>query len=356
MLKWIEIDGKIISSNVRAIGTKLEKGVKFMAVVKANGYGHGAAEVSRLALAAGADLLGVMNASEGAELRKAGIKADIMLLAPSLKEEIGEIAAHKLIPTADSADFLAALNKKGRNLRFNLDVDTGLKRWGIKPSELGAWLDRIGKLGNLKFYSFSTHIAYTPYRNMTDAYEKLKSFGRLAEKVKAGYPGVLAHAANSLVLCDFPEFQFDMARIGNLIYGIYPADVYHKKTKGPPLKGIERPWKFFAKIISVKEVKRGETFGYANEIAAVKNMRVATIAAGYSDGLTLEPQENAYKISEGSKYWGVVNGKKAPFISKSAISNTLIDITGIPEAGVGSAVSLAIRRTAASSKIPRIYR
>jgi len=356
MLKWIEIDRKIVESNIKIIKSQLNKNVKFMAVVKANGYGHGAVEISKIALKNGADLLGVLTAYEGAELRKAGIKSEIMILSPSLEEEIDIIIKNKLIPNIDRLEFLLTLEKKKISLKFNLDIDSGLKRWGIDANLLDIYLKKIQELKYLKFYSISTHIAYTPYRNMTEAHSKLEFFSKLVQKAKSKFPNILAHAANSLILCDFKEFQLDMVRIGNLIYGIYPADIYKKKTKGPPLKGIKRPWKFCTKIVSIKEVKEGESFGYASEIVAIKNMKIASIPVGYSDGLTLEPQDNSYKITEGSKYWGIINGKKAPFVSRSAISNTLLDITDIPDAKIGTTVYLAIRRTAANYKIPRIYK
>ncbi|MEF3280578.1 MAG: alanine racemase [Elusimicrobiota bacterium] len=356
MIKWIEIDSKIIKDNIEIIKSRL-KNKKLMVVVKANGYGHGAVEVSKIASESNVDFLGVMNIYEASKIRKAGIKIPIMLLAPSLTEDIPLILRYPdIIPTIDDLSFAKELNSRlSKVLPLNLDIDMGLKRWGIDISKLPFFINELKKLKNLKLSSISTHIAYTPYKNMVDAKDKLEKFSEETEKIKKIFPQIIIHAANSLVFLDFPQFCFDMVRIGNLIYGIYPSDIYSKRLNSPLKLGIKRPWKFFAKIVSVKEVKKGETFGYASEIVAIKNMRIATIPVGYSDGLGMVPNENEYRITEGVKYWGKVCGKNAMFISKPAISHTLIDITDIPEANIGSVVELPIRRTAANSQIPRIY-
>ncbi|NLI10050.1 MAG: alanine racemase [Elusimicrobia bacterium] len=356
MLKWIEIDSSIIASNVRIIKNSLKKGVKLMAVVKAGGYGHGALTTARTAVKNGASFLGVLTVDEALELRKSGIKTDIMTLSPCLKEELKKAAENSVIPTIDDIRLLKEAENKKIKLSFNLDCDTGLKRWGIDPSMLNDFLKRAKDSEYARLFSFSTHIAYTPYRNMTDAREKLSLFGKLSEEVKKFFPKALVHAANSLILCDFPEFQFDMVRAGNLIYGIYPSDIYAKKKGGTPLKGIKRPWRFFAKIISIKKVKAGEVFGYAGEITAYRDMVLASIPVGYSDGLSMEPRDNVYKISEGASYWAEIKGRRAPFVSKASICNTILDITDIPGVKTGDIVSLAIRRTAANANMARIER
>lgn len=356
MLKWIEIDKKIVEGNIRSIKSVLKK-EKLMVVVKSDGYGHNGVKISEIAEDMKADFLGVMNVYEADVLRKNGIKLPLMILSPSLCEDINLILKNNVIPTADDINFLELLNRKSKRMvDVNIDVDMGLKRWGIDLKDVESFLREVKKLKNINLFSISTHIAYTPYKNMVEAREKLEKFKEETDKIKKIYPSLIIHAANSLVFLDFPQFYFDMVRIGNLIYGIYPSEIYLKRPNNPVKLGIKRPWKFFAKIISVKNVKKGESFGYASEIVATRDMRIATIPVGYSDGLAMSPMENVYQISEGEKYWGVIDGKVAPFVSKPAISHTLIDITDIHSADVGSVVSLAIRRTAANRDIPRIYR
>ena len=366
MLKWIEIDKKVITENVRIIKAALKKGVKFTAVVKANGYGHGACETAEAAIIGGADSLAVLTAEEGLKLRKAFPDAKIKLLAPSLPEEAEAIAAGKLEPCPDSIDFLLAFEKaakkhKGKSgfLPWTLPADTGMGRWGIAPEAFASFLKEAtdtDKFQHIRLAGISTHLGYKPPQNMTDAEEKLKLFAKLAEQASsAAGRHIEACAANSSVFCDFPDSQHDEVRIGNLMYGIYPTDIYRKRRQGPPLPGLLRPWKFFAKIISVKQIRKGQKLGYNAEFTAPKDMRIAAIPAGYSDGLTMEPAEYQIRISSGFRYWGVINNKKAFFISKPGISHTLLDVSEIPEAIPGTAVSLHVRRTAANTLIPKIY-
>ncbi len=357
MLKWVEIDLKTLAGNIRAIKKALKSGVSFMAVVKADGYGHGAAAVGKTALENGADRLGVLTAEEGAALRGVFKRTPIHLLAPSLPEEAPLIIKNNLTPTADSINFIRALDRAAKKTApYHLDIDLGLGRWGLKPEAAEALLKAALKFKKARPEGVSAHLAYRPAQNMTEAEEKLSSFSALAERLRALVPGLKAHAANSAILCDFPHWQLDMVRIGNLMYGIYPTDVYKKKKQGPPLPGLGRPWKFFARIISVRNVKKGESLGYAGEFTAPQAMRLATIPAGYSDGLTMEPTENRIRITSGFRYWGIINGKKAYFTGRTGIAHTMLDVTNIPEAGLGTPVALHVRRTAANAKIPRLYK
>ncbi len=357
MLKWVEIDLKVLAGNARAVKKALRPGARFMAVVKADGYGHGAAEVSRTALKNGADCLGVLTAEEGAALRAALPKAEIHLLAPSLPEEAPLISRLGLVPTADSLVFLKALDRAAkRPVPYTLDIDQGLGRWGVKPGDAETFLRAALRLERARPAWLSAHLAYRPAQNMTEAEEKLAAFARLAQRLRALAPGLKAHAANSAILSDLPHWQLDMARVGNLLYGIYPTDVYRKKKQGPPLPGLGRPWQFYARIISVRDVRKGESLGYSAEFTAPRPMRVATVPAGYSDGLTMEPTESQIRIAAGFRYWGVINGKKAFFTGRAGIAHTLLDVTGIPGAKVGTPVALHVRRTAANPRIPRLYK
>ncbi len=357
MLKWVEIDLKILAGNVRAIKKALKPGVSFMAVVKADGYGHGAAAVGKTALENGADCLGALTAEEGALLRGTFKRTPIHLLAPSLPEEAPLIVKNGLIPAADSLDFIKALNRAAKTTTpYHLDIDLGLGRWGIKPEKAEALLRTALEFKKARPGGVSAHLAYRPAQNMTEAEERLSSFSSLVERLRALVPGLKAHAANSPILCDFPHWQLDMVRIGNLLYGIYPTDVYKKKKQGPPLPGLGRPWQFYARIISVRNVKKGESLGYAGEFTAPARLRLATIPAGYSDGLTMEPTENRIRITSGFRYWGIINGKKAFFTGRTGIAHTMLDVTGIPEAKPGTPVALHVRRTSANAKLPRIYK
>ncbi len=345
-LKWIEIDLAAVRHNQRWVKSLLEPGVKLMAVVKANGYGHGAIEIAREALKGGASCLGVLTATEAAVLRRAGIKAPIQLLAPILPENAKDVARLKLIATIDDLAQARALDKAGK-VDVHLDIDFGLGRWGLPPKKVPEFLAGLKRLKRVRLAGLSTHIAYAPGKNSVEAEEKLSAFSRIAQNIKREYPKLVCHAANSSVLMDFPHWQFDQVRIGNLLYAINKAS-----SKIVPIKKV---WSFKARIISMHDVARGQSIGYASEYVAARRMRVATLPAGYSDGLTMEPAERLIGFSTGFQYWGLLRGIKTPFVGRCGISHLLVDVTDVPNPKLGEAVTLPVRRTSANSNLPRLY-
>ena len=347
-LKWIEIDLGAIRENLAWVKGKLSPGVKLMAVVKADGYGHGAVGVAKEAVKAGVHCLGVLTPAEAAALRAAGVKAPIVLLAPIPPDNAEQVAKLGLTATIDDLAQAAALDAAAgpKGLGVHVDLDFGLGRWGIPPRDLAKFLEKLKKFKKLRVEGLSAHLAYTPGKNTVEAEEKLRAFSKLAAAAKKRYPGLIAHAANSSVLMDFPHWQLDLVRVGNLLYGINAA-----KSKDAPLKN---PWKFQARIIALHDVVKGRHIGYSSEYIAPRKMRVATLAVGYADGLTMEPAERLIGFSAKS-YWGILRGTKTPFIGRVGIAHVLVDVTDVRDAKVGEPVALPIRRTAASSNIPRRY-
>lgn len=350
-LKWIEIDLSAIEDNIKTVlGLLSPNPPKLMAVVKADAYGHGAAVVGRLALKHGAYALGVLTLEEGLELRKAGISSRIALLAPPLPQSAQEIVRGKFIPTTDSLDLMESLNRvpnRQSPVPVFIDLDFGLGRWGVPPKEAGKFLKALEKYPRVKAAGISTHLDYVPGKNSVEAEEKLGRFQQIAKAAKLRIPSLIAHAANSSILLDFPRWQMDMVRIGNLLYGINPTS---KKM------ALRNPWQFYARIIALREVGRGQPIGYGSEYVAPRRMKVAALPVGYSDGLTMEPAERLIRLGGGMQYWGLLKGHEVPFIGRCGISHVLVDASRVAGAQVGDAVALPIRRTAAHPRIPRIYK
>ena len=344
-LKWVEIDLAAIAHNARWAASRLENGATLTAVVKADGYGHGAAQTARTALAAGASALGVRDLAEAAELRAAGLKAPILLLAPILPEHAADAVRLKVVVTVDGLAVARALNAAGR-VDVHVDVDSGLGRWGAAPADVAALMEALRRLKRVRVAGLSTHIDYVPGKNSVEAEEKLGAFERLAAPYKKKDPKLVVRAANSSILVDFPHRQFDMACVGNLLYGINPS-----ATRPAPLKS---PWKFHARIIALREVRKGQSIGYASEYVAPRRMTVATLPVGYADGLTMEPAERLIGFGSGFQYWGVKDGAKLPFIGRCGIAHVLVDASAATNARVGDAVALPVRRTAAA-RLPRVY-
>ncbi|MBI3550351.1 MAG: alanine racemase [Elusimicrobia bacterium] len=347
-LKWIEIDLGAVRENLRWVRSRLERGARLMAVVKANAYGHGAAEVAKVAAAEGASCLGVLSVEEAVELRAAAVRAPIVLLSPPLPTQAAQVARLGLEPTVDSEEGLRALERAARRrIPVHLDIDFGLKRWGASPAAAEGLAARVKRSRRLTLAGISTHLDYVPGKNGVEAEAKLRLFQRLAARVKAKNPDVLCHAANSSIFMDFPRWQMDMVRVGNLLYGINPASAEAR---------LRSPWTCYARIIALSEVGKGRAIGYASEYVAPRKMTVATLPAGYADGLTMEPAERLIGFGSGYQYWGWLRGKKTPFVGRCAIAHVLVDVSKVARPRLGDAVSLPLRRTGASARIPRVYK
>jgi alanine racemase len=348
-LKWIENDLKALRANLRTALRLLGPSCRLMAVVKADAYGLGAEAASRVFLKGGASCLGTLTLRAALDLRRAGIRGRIVLLAPPLPEEAAEVCRARLEPTVDCVELLAALDRraKGAPLPVHADLDYGLGRWGLPPKELGAFLRALSRFKKLKLAGISAHIDYVPGKNAVEAEEKLRDFHRRCEAIRRERPVPVCHAANSSILLDFPHWKMDMARLGNLLYGINPTS---KEV------ALQAPWSFYARIIAIREIAKGRSIGYASEYIAPRRMRVATLPVGYSDGLTMEPAERLIRLGSGLQYWGMLRGLETPFVGRCGIAHVLVDVSRVAGARVGDAVALPIRRTAASSRIPRVYK
>jgi len=351
MLKWIEIDLSAIAANLDSVREQIASKVNLMGVVKADAYGYGAVSVSRLLEKKNVDCLGVLTVEEAAVLRQAKIRSPLVLLSPPLPKEVPEVLRFRLTPTVDSGELLETLHRGAKKQSFpvpiKLDLDFGLGRWGISPKDLPRFLREIKKYSSLKLVGLSTHLDYMAGKNSVEAEEKLSAFEKISKDLKKSHPQVLSHAANSSILLDFPDRQMDMVRVGNLLYGI------NLTSKKIPLKN---PWQFYARIISIKKVSKGQPVGYGSEYIAPRAMTIGTLPVGYADGLTMEPADKLISLHSGFHYWGILHEKPTPFISRCGISHVLLDLSKVPSAKVGDAVCLPIRRTAANAKISRIYR
>jgi len=347
-LKWVEVDLSAIAQNLRHVKRRLARSTRLLGVVKADAYGHGAGPVAKRLEVEGIDMLGVLTVDEAVALRSEGIRTPILVMAPPIPQQAAAAVRARVEVTVDSTGLARALSRAAkRPVRVHADIDFGLGRWGIAPKDLPAFWKTLTRLKKIVPTGLSAHLDYVPGRNAVEAEEKLARFEKIAAPFKTAAPGLVRHCANSSVLMDFPERTADMVRVGNLLYGI---DRTGSKER------LKDPWRFRARLSSLRTVPKGTPIGYASEYLAPRKMTVASVPVGYADGLTMEPAERFIGFGRGFQYWGILRGKKVPFVGRCGISHALLDVSALKRPRVGDIVDLPLRRTAASSRLPRIYK
>ncbi|MBI2069156.1 MAG: alanine racemase [Elusimicrobia bacterium] len=355
--KWVEVDLNELQANARSIRKELGPGVKFLAAVKSNAYGHGLeAIVRRLASENLCDAFGIWSATEAKRvLGIAPVKPiQAALLAPALDHpaDLAPLVRRGAWLTLDREELMRSYTQAARlakkKARIFVDLDLGLGRWGAKPKNAITLVRSMLKRPDLEMIGIATHIDYLPGLNKTEAEIKLGHFLQAAKEIEAMVKRPLIKTcANTSVFLDFPAWRLDMARIGNLLYGVNP-------TPTPfPVKNI---WSFKAKILSVQSLRRGETVGYGSEFLALNPMKVASVACGFADGLTMEPAHRFIRLTSPSRYWAKWQDKELPIVGRVGLGHALLDISKAPNIKSGDTVELPVRRTAASMDVPRLYR
>ncbi len=348
-LRWVEVDLSAVAHNVRTVRGLLEPSVRFTAVVKADAYGHGVVPVSRTALKSGADALAVTYLEEALEIRRAGLKAPLLVMGPVLPEQAPLAAKHGLAVMADNGPLLKALHRagsRGRPIPVHVKVDLGLSRWGLALEQVPAFLKSVSASSGVRLTGVFCHPGYMIEKNGPRVEEALQQFLSVARGALPGGPPVELHAADSAVLLDFPLYRLSRVRVGNLIYGINP-------TKKPlPLKN---PWRALSRLVHVQKLSVGQTVGYGGEFTATTSMTVATVPAGYAHGLTLEPASRWIQVSAGQGYWGMIGDVRCPFVGRVGMSHCLLDVSAVGNPQPGDIVQLPLRRTV-SSNWTKIYR
>jgi alanine racemase len=276
---WAEIDLDAIADNLRAAAL-LARPARVMAVVKADGYGHGAVAVARTAAAAGAAALGVATVDEGLALREAAIDLPIVVLGPARGEEEAAFAADLALTVVDEEGGRAAAEaarKRGVAGGVHLKVDTGMTRLGVDPGALPLLLEQMAGWADLRVDGVFTHLAAAD-SDPEFTREQVALFGSAAALVRARFPDALRHAAATAGLFTLPAARFDMVRLGLGLYGLYPAPDLRAAA---PLRPAMTLW---SRVVQVRPVAAGATVSYGRTHRVLSATRIATVAIGYADG------------------------------------------------------------------------
>ncbi|MGV8082208.1 MAG: alanine racemase [Coriobacteriia bacterium] len=281
---WAEIDLFAIAHNVRELKARTEPGTHFMAVVKADGYGHGALQVARAALGAGADRLGVATIDEAIELRSAGVKAPMQLLGEPPITAISELLAHDIIPTVTTGEFARALSSKaiasGKKVKLHLKVDTGMNRIGVRPEDVAEYASWLTMAEGLELEGTFTHLACADIPGDWEVRRQLERFDDALSTMRTeGLDPGIVHAAASAGTILWPEAHYDMVRCGISIYGLHPGPSTYGHIDLKPARSVR------ARLTLVKRIGIGEGVSYGLTWTAPAPSTVATLPLGYADGI-----------------------------------------------------------------------
>ncbi|MGQ9682743.1 MAG: alanine racemase [Anaerolineae bacterium] len=333
---WVEVDLEAIGHNVRWLRGHLGPGVQLLAVLKADGYGHGAIKTARTALNNGATWLGVACLSEALSLREAGIEAPILVLGYTPPWQARETVAGAVTATVFSADTARALHRAatelGRVATVHVKVDTGMGRLGLAPEETLSFVRCLRDLSGIAVQGIFTHLANADGADQAYTDLQLNRFRSvLGELEHAGLRPPLAHAANSAAALRRADAHLDMVRIGIALYGLSPS----AEVPCPP--DLRPALSFKTQIAQVKPLPAGSPISYGCTYVTPCPSLIAVIPVGYADGFRRAP-----------RHWGevLVRGVRAPIVGRVCMDQTMIDVTHIPDVRAGDEVVLIGRQGA----------
>ena len=299
---YAEVDLAQLRTNIRTIRDSLSPRTKFMAIVKADGYGHGAVEVARAALEEKVDYLGVAWVAEARQLRLAGITAPILLLSEPAKEIAPEIVSLNITQTVYTEDFIEALSiaatAANKKVKVHIKVDTGMGRIGVQPDHVLLLVEKIMKLSHLELEGIFTHFACADDKDDPYTWVQFSQFKKGLSLIRQkGLTIPITHAANSAATLNFKETHLDMVRVGLSMY----RDVLTFKTR----------------VAYVKEVPADFVVSYGATYRTLQPTRLATLSVGYADG---------YSRKLSNQGMVMIGRKRYPVVGRVCMDMMVIDV------------------------------
>ncbi len=319
---WAEIDLAALERNLRLIRASLPPHMRYVAVVKADAYGHGLPQTAARLMHAGADLFAVANLAEAAALREIGPGWPILLLSPLLPEEDPYVAEYDLIATVSTFDEVQRLNAvgqaSGRPVSVHLKIDTGMGRLGVWHEEAEALHAAILDASHVSLAGVFTHFC-SPDDDPAFTAEQRRRFLGALERFRGGTPtGLFIHADNSAGLETLEGAgPFNAVRIGLLQFGILP----HPNSLLAQVH-TEPVFSFRARVGLVKTLPGGTTISYGRTHTLARDSRVAVLTAGYGDGIPRAASNRACVL---------VRGVRCPVLGRVTMDQTIVDVTDVPE-------------------------
>lgn len=328
---WVEINLDALGCNFDAVRESVPENIKILAVVKANAYGHGAIGVAKF-LEDKADYLAVAATDEALELRKNGINCPILILGHIPYGDYDNIVKNNITPTISDVYEAELLSKSavkaGVTAPLHIAVDTGMNRIGFKCDEASVEeIKRINQLPNIVIEGVFSHLAAA---DMLDkAYTKMQAekFDAFVSKLeKNGVNAPVKHLYNSAAIADL-EKKYDMVRQGIILYGLRPSDDVEFNNIAIPQPVMSMK----TRVVQVKTLPAGESISYGCTYTTEKETRVATLCAGYADGVTRVLSNNGEVL---------IRGKRAKIIGRVCMDQFMVDVTDIPQVSEGDTATI----------------
>lgn len=319
-----------IERNVARLQDQLRPGTAICAVVKADGYGHGALTAARAALAGGATWVAVVTSSEAAELRRGGIDARLLVLGPLRDGDLEEALDAGAEVVVWEPEGVAELEQLGRPAAVHVKLDSGMGRLGQRDPDLAlALCDRIADAAHLQLSGVMTHFATADERDDDFFPLQLARFTSFVERVRARHPSVVAHAANSAATLRDPASHFDMVRPGIAIYGMDPFG------HDPDDHGLEPALSWESWLASVKPCEPGDSVGYGRRFVADRSTRIGNVPVGYADGI--------HRAVAGTGTELLVGGRRVPLVGTVSMDSVGVDLGPEAREQVGALATLVGR-------------
>jgi len=328
---WAEISLDNLAHNMSEVRRATNKSSLTTAVIKADGYGHGAVSIGQTLLDNGADRFAVATLSEAIQLRKEFSDTNIMVLGYTPEYLATDVIQHNIIQTIYSLEQAKEYSKTASSLNkkvtIHIKIDTGMHRLGLLPTnETVNEILEISKLNNIVIEGIFTHFATADETNKEYTRDQVDKFNFVTEELKKqGLNIPIKHVSNSAAIIDLPEFNFDMVRAGIMLYGLYPSNNINRN-----IVKLKEVMCLKTKISQIKELAAGSGVSYGLKHVFKENAKIAILPIGYADG---------YTRLLSSKTHVLINGKKAPVVGSICMDQCIVDITKV-DAKVGDEVVL----------------
>lgn len=328
-----DINLDAFSHNLNEIERVIDPNTKVIAVIKTDGYGHGAIPLAHM-MESRDDIWGyaVATVEEGMALRRAGMKKSILILGYTFPEQFPEIVSHDLTPAVFSYDtaelFSEEACRQGKNLKIHIKLDTGMSRIGFQICQDNAdEIAQIAELPNIVIEGIFTHFAKADETDKDFTKMQAESYQRMIQWLKDREIEIpIRHISNSAGIVDLPEYNLNLVRAGIILYGLWPSDEVCKENIDlRPLLSLK------SHLVHVKTLEAGRSISYGGTFRTDTEKRIATVPVGYGDG---------YPRSLSNKGYVLIRGKRAPICGRVCMDQFMVDVTDIPEAKPGDEVTL----------------